>query len=342
MRRLCRTLPTEAKLLKEETAKRMDIEILLALQDLRASLGSGFESAVAGLSESIMMVGLVLCTFVYWSVNKKTGQFALMCFSVGNTLNQFVKNIACVYRPWILDSRIAPASGALGGATGYSFPSGHTVMSGTTFGSIAWRVRRKLPVVAVVLVVIVLLEAFLRMFLGVHTPQDVLAALAESLLVVLLGSFAYDRYEARCEKTGRNRDGLVLLGVVVLCVACIAVIELKEYPMNYVDGVLLVDPDVMKRDIYEGVGEFSGMFAGWYCERRWVNFEVGDIPVGERVLRCVVGIALVAGVFFGFDMLAKALIGPALAKLTSRFVAAFIAMFVVPLLFGPLHKLFAK
>ena len=69
MRRLCRTLPTEAKLLKEETAKRMDIEILLALQDLRASLGSGFESAVAGLSESIMMVGLVLCTFVYWSVN---------------------------------------------------------------------------------------------------------------------------------------------------------------------------------------------------------------------------------------------------------------------------------
>ena len=342
MRRLCRTLPTEAKLLKEETAKRMDIEILLALQGLRESLGSGFESAVAGLSESIMMVGLVLCTFVYWSVNKKTGQFALMCFSVGNTLNQFVKNIACVYRPWILDSRIAPASGALGGATGYSFPSGHTVMSGTTFGSIAWRVRRKLPVVAVVLVVIVLLEAFLRMFLGVHTPQDVLAALAESLLVVLLGSFAYDRYEARCEKTGRNRDGLVLLGVVVLCVACIAVIELKEYPMDYVDGVLLVDPDVMKRDIYEGVGAFSGMFAGWYCERRWVNFEVGDISVGERVLRCVVGIALVAGVFFGFDMLAKALIGPALAKLTSRFVAAFFVMFVVPLLFGLLHRPFAK
>ena len=320
----------------------MDIEILLALQDLRASLGSGFESAVAGLSESIMMVGLVLCTFVYWSVNKKTGQFALMCFSVGNTLNQFVKNIACVYRPWILDSRIAPASGALGGATGYSFPSGHTVMSGTTFGSIAWRVRRKLPVVAVVLVVIVLLEAFLRMFLGVHTPQDVLAALAESLLVVLLGSFAYDRYEARCEKTGRNRDGLVLLGVVVLCVACIAVIELKEYPMDYVDGVLLVDPDVMKRDIYEGVGAFSGMFAGWYCERRWVNFEVGDISVGERVLRCVVGLVLLGVVFFGFDMLVKAVLDPAWAKLTSRFVAAFLAMFVVPLLFGPLHKVFAK
>lgn len=320
----------------------MDIEILLALQGLRESLGSGFESAVAGLSESIMMVGLVLCTFVYWSVNKKTGQFALMCFSVGNTLNQFVKNIACVYRPWILDSRIAPASGALGGATGYSFPSGHTVMSGTTFGSIAWRVRRKLPVVAVVLVVIVLLEAFLRMFLGVHTPQDVLAALAESLLVVLLGSFAYDRYEARCEKTGRNRDGLVLLGVVVLCVACIAVIELKEYPMDYVDGVLLVDPDVMKRDIYEGVGAFSGMFAGWYCERRWVNFEVGDISVGERVLRAVIGLVLVGVVFFGFDMLVKAVLDPAWAKLTSRFVAAFIAMFVVPLLFGPLHKLFAK
>ena len=59
MRRLCRTLPTEAKLLKEETAKRMDIEILLALQSLRESLGSGFENAAATFSESAMMAGLV-------------------------------------------------------------------------------------------------------------------------------------------------------------------------------------------------------------------------------------------------------------------------------------------
>ena len=112
--------------------------------------------------------------------------------------------------------------------------------------------------------------------------------------------------------------------------------------MDYVDGVLLVDPDVMKRDCYEGVGVFFGMFLGWYCERRWVHFEVSEISVGERVLRAVIGLVLVGVVFFGFDMMVKAVLDPALAKLTSRFVAAFLAMFVVPLLFGPLHKVFAK
>jgi hypothetical protein len=215
-------------------------------------------------------------------------------------------------------------------------------MSATTLGSLAWKARKTLPVASVILVIIVLLVAFSRMFLGVHTPQDVLVALAESALVVLLGSYVYDRYEAHCEKAGKNRDGMVVLVVLVLCVTCLAVIELKPYPMDYVDGALLVDPNVMKRDCYEGVGAFFGMFLGWYCERRWVDFEIGEISMAERVLRGVIGLVLVGVMFFGFDMVAKAVLDPAWAKLTSRLVATFFAMFVVPLLFAPLHKVFAK
>lgn len=319
----------------------MDIEVLLVLQGMRAALGQGFESVAVVFSESAMPVGLVLCAVVYWCVHKKTGQFALLCFAFGNWLNQFVKNIACVYRPWIADSRIVPAPGSLGGATGYSFPSGHTAIAATAFGSLAWRARKKLPVVSVILLIIVLFVAFSRTFLGVHTPQDVLVALAESALVVLLGSYAYDRYEALCARTGKNNDGLVLLSVLVLSVMCIVIVELKPYPIDYVDGALLVDPDVMKLDCYESTGAFLGLFLGWYCERRWVNFQIGEISVGERVLRGVVGLALVGVAFFGFDVLVKAVLDPAWAKLTSRFVAAFFAMFVVPLLFGPLHKVFA-
>jgi len=319
----------------------MDIEALLVLQGVRTTLGNGFENVVVMLSDSAMVVALLFCAIVYWCVHKKTGQFALLCFSFGNWLNQFVKNVACVYRPWIADSRIVPAQSALGGATGYSFPSGHTVTAATAFGSLAWRARKKLPIASAILLVVVLIVAFSRTFLCVHTPQDVLVALAESALVVLLGSYVYDRYEARCQKTGKNHDGLVLLGVLALCVACILVIELKPYPIDYVDGALLVDPDVMQRDCYEGVGAFFGMFLGWYCERRWVNFQIGDISAGERVLRGVVGLVVVAVAFFGFDVLVKAVLDPAWAKLTSRLAATFFALFVVPLLLGPLHKVFA-
>ena len=321
----------------------MDIDYLLALQDLRVTLGDGVEMFFATYSELCMYAGLVACAIVYWCVHKRTGQFSLLCFAFGNWFNQLLKNIACVYRPWILDSRITPAEDALGGATGYSFPSGHTVTAGAALGSLAWCARKKLPVVSVILLVALLLLAFSRNYLGVHTPQDVLVALAEIVIIVLVGSYVYSRYEARCEQTGVNHDGAVVIVVLLLCVACLAIIELKPYPMDYSNGVLLVDPEVMKRDCFEGVGVFAGMFVGWYCERRWVRFRTdGDIALGERIARGVLGLVVVAAVFYGFDLVAKAVLDPSWAKLTSCLVLTFVAMFVVPLLFAPLHRVFEK
>ena len=317
----------------------MDIEYLLALQSLRESLGSGAEAALGMFSDYMMFVGLIACAIVYWCVHKKTGQFAMLCFSAANYINQSVKDIACVYRPWILDPRVTPAESAVGGATGYSFPSGHTVMAASTFGALAYSVRKKWPILAVVLVLLVLLEAFLRNFLGVHTPQDVLVGLLEAAVVVLVGARAYAWYEAPGRK---KRDGVVVLVVLALCVLCLVVIELKSYPMDYVDGVLLVDPEAMKKDCYEGVGVLAGMFLGWYCERRWVNFSTDEISVRERVVRGIVGVVVLVVVFVGFDVVAKAVMAATWAKLTSRFVVAFVVMFVVPLLFAPLHKAFAK
>ena len=321
----------------------MDIDYLLTLQGLRLSLGRGVETLVVMYSESCMYVGLAACAIVYWCVHKRTGQFSLLCFAFGNWLNQFVKNIACVYRPWVLDSRIMPAPGALRGATGYSFPSGHTVTAGATFGSLAWCARKKLPVVSIVLVIAVLLVAFSRNYLSVHTPQDVLVALAEIAVIVVLGSHLYLRYAAHCEETGKNHDGVILIAVLLMSAACLAVIELKPYPMDFSDGALLVNPEVMKRDCFEGVGVIAGMFLGWYCERRWVKFDVdAGLSVAERIARGLIGLVIVSVLFFGFDMAVKALFDPNIAKLTSRLVMCFAVMFLVPLTFKPLHKAFAK
>ena len=319
----------------------MDIEFLLALQGLRESLGSGVEAFAAAYSEYMIYAALFACAVVYWCVEKRTGQLALLCFSLGNFLNQFVKNIACVYRPWVVDSRVVPAAGALPGATGYSFPSGHTVTAGTTLGSLAWSVRRKLPALAVVLVVLVLLEAFSRCFLGVHTPQDVIVALLESAVVVLLGSYAYSRYEKRSEH--ERHDFAIVVVVLVLCIVSLVIIELKSYPTDFLEGVLLVDPETMKKDCYEGVGVFAGMFLGWYCERRWVRFSTeGSITLGERIARGVVGIIITLVFFVAFDALVKMVLDPEWAKLASRLVLTFVAMFVVPLIFRPLHGVFSR
>ncbi|WP_443089666.1 phosphatase PAP2 family protein [[Clostridium] aminophilum] len=72
-----------------------------------------------------------------------------------------------------LDPRIIPDSDALAAATGYSFPSGHSMNAAALFGRGA--IRRELPrFLRAVPGLIAVLIALSRNFLGVHTPQDIL------------------------------------------------------------------------------------------------------------------------------------------------------------------------
>ncbi|MCJ7709560.1 MAG: phosphatase PAP2 family protein [Chloroflexi bacterium] len=95
-----------------------------------------------------------------------------------------------------LVARPRPTANPLVSASGYSFPSGHSLNSTVTFGIlalIAWRsrlslaVRRAVPVVAVMLPVLIGLS---RIALGVHWPTDVLAGwLAGVAFVALAATF---------------------------------------------------------------------------------------------------------------------------------------------------------
>ena len=129
------------------------------------------------------------CTFtffvaiIYWSLNKSAGIKIAMGYSCAYSINQTIKNIACVPRPWILDSRLKVDSLAEGGATGYSFPSGHTVTAASVFGGVAaWQKKR--PFIVVLMAIFTLLVAFSRNWLGCHTLKDVIVTGANDVYVV--------------------------------------------------------------------------------------------------------------------------------------------------------------
>lgn len=58
-------------------------------------------------------------------------------------MNGAVKLSVCAYRPWIRDSRIVPAGDSKVAATGYSFPSGHTMCATAMYGTTAVWQRKK-------------------------------------------------------------------------------------------------------------------------------------------------------------------------------------------------------
>ena len=114
---------------------------------------------------------MVLSIIIFWCIDKRCGYFMLSLGFLGTVINQFLKIIFRIPRPWVLDPSFEPVESAVADAGGFSFPSGHTQNVFATFGGVfAWTKKVWLKIVCAVLIVLV---AFSRMYLGVHTPLDV-------------------------------------------------------------------------------------------------------------------------------------------------------------------------
>ena len=122
----------------------MDINILLGLQEFRNGVGAfltDFMFKMTFLGE--VNTVLVIMAAIYWCFSKDFGTYLLMGWSGNRILNGALKVSVCAYRPWIRDARIVPYGDSMTTATGYSFPSGHTMNASTLYGGGA--VRKELP-----------------------------------------------------------------------------------------------------------------------------------------------------------------------------------------------------
>ena len=290
----------------------MDITYLLLLQNFREATNNVLTPALWELSEFITGIFPVLIVaMVYWVFSKRAGGWIMLNLAASYWLNGIIKLTACVYRPWIRDARVVPAGDSITTATGYSFPSGHTMFATAYYGSGAvccWQKKKTRPL-SVVFIILLLLTMFARNYLGVHTPQDVLVGCAASLVVLAV---SMPLYRTMQEGDSKSDTKVLLIGLVVVILSALY-ITCKPYPMDYVNGALLVDPEKMKPDSIGGIGALLGILLGWYLEKRFVRFEN---PADKRkgLLIGLVGfVPLVLWMYF-ISKIAPAMIGEAAAK----------------------------
>ena len=254
----------------------MDIQYLLFLQNLRIATGGVFDEFFNAISKVAVDVMPFLPFIVFWCVNKKWGYRYMTTLGVGELVNGLVKLTVCAYRPWIRSELIEPAGDSKVAATGYSFPSGHTMSGTTTYGTtIAWQ-RKKRKWLAILCGVLIALTGFSRNFLGVHTPQDVVVGFTEAVIFILIVGAAQNKIDGDDKKL----DILSLVGAAAVIAALIYITK-KPYPMDYVDGALLVDPSKMMNDSFKACGAFLGFLSGSYIERHFIRYE---IPAGAKNL----------------------------------------------------------
>lgn len=298
------------------------MELLYFFEKIRIPVLNEFMLLITKLGEetAFLVIGLVM----FWCVSKRLGYYVMSVGFFGNIASQAMK-IACrVPRPWVKDPGFTILEQAREAASGYSFPSGHTQSAVGTLGAIARDTKKCW--LRWVLIVVAALVGISRMYIGVHTPEDVLVGAAISVVGIFL------LYTLMMGKGDRTYPVLIIL--FALSVVYLVILELTQFPS---------DTDVHNlesaiKNSYTFVGCMLGLVIGYPIEKRFVRFEE-KAPWQGQVLKVVLGLGVVLAVKEGLRSPLEAVFA---GHLAARSVRYFLIVVVAGVLWPMAFRFFAR
>lgn len=254
------------------------MQLLYALEGIRTPL---LDTLMAWITEcGGELVFMAAAITMFWCVSKALGYYMLTVGFTGTVLNQFLKLAFRIPRPWVKDPEFTIVERARAAATGYSFPSGHTQNVFASFGcGLRWTKRTWLRAVCAAVIV---LTAFSRMYLGVHTPLDVGVSFGIGLVLVVALYPLFLRIDER-----PNAMYWIFGVMIALNLAYLLYTELWTFPAD-VDAVNLAEG---RKNAYTLLGAVLGMTGAYYLDRKYVHFDVHAVWWAQ-VLKVVLGLTL--------------------------------------------------
>ncbi len=302
------------------------MEVLRFLEGIRTPIGDSFFAAVTHLGEETIFI--VVGLLFFWCIDKKKGYFVLSVGFLGTVMNQFLKLWFRIPRPWVIDPDFTIVESARAEATGYSFPSGHTQSAVGVFGSIA-RIQKQI-VVRIFCIAACVLVPLSRMYLGVHTPEDVGVSL---LVAVVLISLLYPVVEWAVSSPRNMRMYLLVLTFL----ACAFLLFVLVYPFpadvdvnNLTSGV---------KNAYKILGCILGLWLAYEIDERFVHFETKGVW-WVQLLKLIPGFLLLLAIKSALKApLYNLLNGSYLADGIRYFAITAFAGGIWPMTFAIFHKL---
>ncbi len=294
---------------------------LYFLESIRNPFFDWFFSLITHLGEETFF--LVIAILFFWCVNKREGYFILITGLVGTVVNQLAKLFFRIPRPWVLDPEFDIIEAAREEATGYSFPSGHTQNIAGTYGAIAAYEPKKWK--TALCTTLIVLVAFSRMYLGVHTPLDVITSLLVALALILLLRPLF----ATEERFNKSMPWIVV-GSTVLSIAFLAYVlavsgDTTLDPHNYHSGL---------KNACTLLGCTAGLIAVYFIDLKFIKFET-EARWYAQILKLVIGLAGVLAIKAGLSSPLTALFG-------NEFIARAVRYFLIVLFAGGVWPLSFK
>lgn len=293
------------------------MEFLRLLENIRIPILNEFMLGITYLGDEIAF--LVVALIMLWCVDKHKGYYILSVGFLGTLANQFMKLWFRVPRPWVLDENFTILEQAREGAGGYSFPSGHTQSSVGTFGGIAAVTKNR--AVKLVCILIAVLVPFSRMYIGVHTPLDVLVGAAMAVVLILVLQPFVLGHEGKYVP--------VVLGIMTAsAVAYLCFVEFYPFPAD-IDAHNLLSGT---KNAYTLLGALPGFLAVYFVEKKWINYPVKAIW-WVQILKTAIGLVLVLAVKEGLSSPLSTLLGEYPGRMVRYFLIVIVAGIVWPLTF---------
>lgn len=302
------------------------MEFLYFLEGLRRPWLDKLMLAATTLGEETAF--LVAALIVFWCVDKRKGYYLMAVGFTGTMLNQFVKLVCQVPRPWMLDPEFTIVEQAREAATGYSFPSGHSQSAVGTFGALSCMAQRRLWkglfIAAAVLV------PLSRMYLGVHTPGDVLAGSLMALALVWCMKPMAWRADHRA-----MRDIIGMMLAMALMLLVFALVFPRYVTVDEHNAVSCL------KSACTMAGCIAGVAVLYPVERKYVNFDT-KACWWAQILKVVLGLVLVLLVKEGLRAPMEAVLPVYPARTVRYFLIVLTAGLMWPMSFRYFSRLGVK
>ena len=293
------------------------MEFLRFLEGIRIPVLNEFMLGITYLGDEIAF--LVVALIMFWCVDKKKGYFVLAVGFLGTITSQLMKLMFRIPRPWVRDPDFTILEQAREGAGGYSFPSGHSQSSVGTFGSIAAVSKNKL--LKALCIAVCVSVPFSRMYIGVHTPADVLIGSAIAIvLIFVLRPVIF-------QKNGKYLPALLIV-MTVAAVGYLCFVSFYPFPENVDQHNLLSGT----KNAYTLLGALLGFLVVYFVDEKWLRFPVKAVW-WVQCLKVLIGLGFVLAVKEGLSSPLKTLLGEYPGRMVRYFLIVIMAGVLWPLSF---------